>query len=59
MTKRNESINIVGLCMAIGMVIGGAIGLLVNNLVLFAGGGLVLGFAVGASLDRSRSAIDA
>jgi hypothetical protein len=61
MSKSNTSgkRSYLGLCMALGMVVGGAIGLLLNNLVVFAGGGLVLGFAIGASLDGSRKSIDA
>ncbi|HEY71269.1 MAG TPA: glycine zipper family protein [Anaerolineae bacterium] len=55
----NRKGNYLGLSMAMGLVIGGAIGLLLNNLVLFAGGGLVLGLAIGTALDRNRKSTDA
>jgi hypothetical protein len=43
-----------GTGMAIGMVFGGLIGWLIGNPIIFAGGGLVLGFAIGSAMD-SRS----
>jgi hypothetical protein len=61
MSKRNAEfkVNYLGLGMAMGLVVGGGIGLLLNNLVLFAGGGLVLGLAIGTALDRIRKSDDA
>ena len=44
-----------GLGMAVGLVFGGLVGLLIGNLVIFVGGGMVLGFAIGAAVD-GRSA---
>jgi hypothetical protein len=41
--------------MALGLVIGGVIGLLIENMVIFTGGGLVLGLAIGSALDNRRS----
>lgn len=41
-----------GLGMAIGLVFGWLVGYLVGNPIVFAGGGLVLGGAIGAALDR-------
>jgi len=43
-----------GLGLAVGMTLGGIIGLLIDNPIIFAGGGMVLGLAIGATLD-SRS----
>jgi hypothetical protein len=40
-----------GLGLAIGMIFGGIIGLLIGNPIIFAGGGMVLGLAVGLSLE--------
>jgi len=40
-----------GLGLAIGMILGGIFGLLIDNPIIFAGGGMVLGLAVGAALD--------
>lgn len=43
---------------AIGLVLGGMIGLLLDNLIIFAGGGLILGSAIGGALDdRSKGTI--
>ena len=39
--------------LAIGLVLGGLVGLLVGNLIIFAGGGLVLGLAIGSALDKA------
>jgi hypothetical protein len=44
-------INYVSLGLAIGLVFGGAIGLVLDNIV-FAGGGMVIGFAIGSALDK-------
>lgn len=43
-----------GLGLAIGMIVGGIVGLLIDNPIIFTGGGMVLGFAIGSALD-SRS----
>ncbi|HEY46707.1 MAG TPA: glycine zipper family protein [Anaerolineae bacterium] len=40
-----------GIGMAIGLIMGGCIGLLIGNVVIFAGGGMVVGLAIGAALD--------
>jgi len=34
------------------MTLGGIIGLLIDNPIIFAGGGMVLGLAIGATLDN-------
>lgn len=39
--------------LAIGLVLGGLVGLLVGNPIIFAGGGLVLGLAIGSALDNA------
>jgi F0F1-type ATP synthase assembly protein I len=44
-----------GLGMAIGLIVGGLLGLLVDNLAISAGGGMVLGLAIGAALDQRRN----
>ena len=40
-----------GIGMAVGLILGGCIGLLIGNVVIFAGGGMVVGLAIGAALD--------
>lgn len=41
-----------GIGMAIGLVFGGLVGLLIGNPMVFAGGTMVIGFAIGAALDK-------
>ena len=40
--------------LAIGLILGGSVGLVLNNLIIFAGGGLVLGLAIGYAMDSRR-----
>jgi hypothetical protein len=42
----------IGFGMVVGLVFGGLLGLLTGNMVIFAGGGMVLGFTIGAALDN-------
>ena len=44
-----------GLCMGLGLVFGGLLGLITDNWIVFTGGGLVLGLAIGAALDNRRN----
>lgn len=41
-----------GICIAVGLILGGLVGVVVGNPVIFAGGGMVLGLAVGTALDN-------
>lgn len=52
--KPSQRNRFAGLGMAIGLVFGGLIGFLIGNPIIFAGGTMVLGFAIGAALDRRR-----
>jgi len=40
--------------LAIGSILGGIVGLIIDNMIIFAGGGLMLGLAVGSALDNRR-----
>lgn len=40
--------------MGIGLVVGGLLGLLIDNLAFSAGGGMILGLAVGLALEKRR-----
>jgi NhaP-type Na+/H+ or K+/H+ antiporter len=51
-SQRKNSYTALGL--AIGLVLGGIVGLAIDNMIIFAGGGLVLGLAVGSALDSRR-----
>jgi hypothetical protein len=51
-SQRNISYTALGL--AIGLILGGIVGLIIDNMIIFAGGGLVLGLAIGSALDNRR-----
>jgi hypothetical protein len=53
-TKRTANYTIVGAGMGIGLVLGGILGLLIDNLAFSAGGGMILGLAVGLALERKK-----
>jgi hypothetical protein len=44
----------MGVFMALGLVFGGFLGIILDNLVLFSGGGMVLGLALGTALEKRR-----
>ena len=57
MSKNKNSgkrISYTSLGMAIGLIFGGIVGLVIDNMIIFAGGGLVLGLAIGSVLDSRR-----
>ena len=47
-------ISYTALGLAIGLIFGGIVGLIIDNMIIFAGGGLVLGLAIGSALDNRR-----
>ena len=63
MTSNNDQsskkISYIALGLVIGMVLGGIVGLAIDNLIIFAGGGLVIGLAIGYALDNRHKADDA
>ena len=38
--------------LAVGLIFGGLVGLILGNPIIFAGGGLVIGLAIGTALDE-------
>jgi hypothetical protein len=52
--KTQKRISSTALGMSIGLIIGGIVGLIIDNMLIFAGGGLVLGLAIGSALDSRR-----
>ena len=57
MSRENNTqkkISYTGLGLAIGLILGGIVGLAVNNMIIFVGGGLVLGLGIGSALDNRR-----
>ena len=55
MLPRRKLAQVLGAGMALGLVFGGLLGLIVDNLVVFAGGGMVLGLAMGTAIQSRRS----
>jgi hypothetical protein len=45
-------ITYTALGLAVGLILGGFVGLIIDNMIIFAGGGLVLGLAIGSALDN-------
>ena len=58
MSNQNEvkkaKFSVIGAAMSLGLVLGGLVGLLAENMVIFAGGGMVLGLAIGLALENRR-----
>jgi hypothetical protein len=52
--KPGRRISYTALGMSIGLIFGGIVGLVIDNLVIFAGGGLVLGLAIGSAMESRR-----
>lgn len=46
-----RKISYVALGLVIGLVFGGIIGLIIDNMIIFAGGGMVIGLAIGYALE--------
>jgi len=55
-SQRKVSYTALGL--GIGLVLGGIVGLVIDNMIIFAGGGMVLGLAIGSALDSRRKEDD-
>ena len=51
---KNARVSVMGSSMALGLVLGGLVGILIDNMIIFAGGGMVLGLAVGTALESRR-----
>jgi len=57
MSKNKNSgkrISYTALGLAVGLTLGGIVGLIIDNMVIFAGGGLIVGLAIGSALDNRR-----
>ena len=47
-----KKISYTALGLAIGLIFGDLVGLLIDNLIIFSGGGMLLGLAIGTALDN-------
>lgn len=54
-TKKNTRVSVLGAGMGLGLVFGGLLGLIVDNLIIFAGFGMVLGLAMGTAIESRRN----
>lgn len=57
MSKNKNSgkrISYTALGLAVGLILGAIVGLIIDNMVIFAGGGLIVGLAIGSALDNRR-----
>lgn len=50
--NKQRIMNYKGIGMAIGLIFGWVIGSLVGSPIIFAGGTMILGFAIGTALDQ-------
>jgi hypothetical protein len=49
--KPKKKISYTALGLALGLIFGGLVGLLIDNLIIFAGGGMLLGLAIATALN--------
>jgi F0F1-type ATP synthase assembly protein I len=52
--KQNARITTMGVAMSLGLVLGGLVGILIDNMIIFAGGGMIVGLAIGLALEKRR-----
>lgn len=53
--KKEPRVSVLGAGMALGLLFGGLFGLVVDNMIIFAGGGMILGLAVGTAIESRQS----
>jgi hypothetical protein len=52
--NKQRLLNYKGIGMAIGLIFGWVIGSLAGNPIVFAGGTMILGFAIGTAIDQRK-----
>jgi hypothetical protein len=52
--KNRTSLATMGTAMSLGLVLGGLFGLAVDNMIIFAGGGMILGLAIGLAIEKRK-----
>lgn len=55
--KKSSRISYTAGGMAIGLIFGGILGLLIDNLAFSAGGGMILGLAIGLALEKRKASL--
>jgi hypothetical protein len=53
-SRSGKRLSYSGLGMAVGLLFGGILGLITGNIPLFAGGGMVVGLAIGSAAHRTH-----
>ncbi len=53
--KEKARVSVLGVGMALGLVLGGIIGLILDNLIIFSGGGMILGLAMATAIEGRRT----
>jgi uncharacterized membrane protein len=54
-TKEKTRVSVLGVGMALGLVFGGILGLILDNLVIYAGGGMILGLAIATAIESRQT----
>lgn len=55
--KKDVRISYKAAGMALGLVFGGILGLLIDNLAFSAGGGMILGLAFGLAIEKRKASL--
>ena len=55
--KKDLRISYTSAGMGLGLVFGGILGLLIDNLAFSAGGGMILGLAIGLALENRKTSL--
>ena len=53
-SKEQAGFSRMGVFMALGLVLGGFVGLILDNLVIFSRGGMIIGLALGTALEKRK-----
>jgi hypothetical protein len=54
---KKERFGALGPALASGLVLGGLVGILIDKLIILAGGGMVLGLAIATAIESKRTQV--